>query len=86
MLNLCHLPIWGLFNLPLKKKTQFTYLSQPDVWSEYGRDHVDSHDGTLSFGYVDATKSKGARDVRLPVGTVEESHGAETLKNGGKPK
>lgn len=41
---------------------------------------MNAHDRALGLGHIDPTESQRARNVRLPVGTVEQRHRAEALK------
>lgn len=56
------------------------YFRHPDGRPEDGRYQMDTDDGALGLGDVDLTEPQRTGNVRLPVGTVEQGHGAETLE------
>lgn len=57
-----------------------TYFRHPDRGPKDGRYQMDPDDGALRFGDVDLAEPQRTGHVRLPVGTVEQCHGAETLE------
>lgn len=58
-----------------------SYLNRPNAGAKNGGHQQDGHDGDLGFCDIHFPKTQGPRHVRLPMGAVEERHGAKTLKN-----
>ena len=65
--------------------SKYTYTGGPDVQIEEaleGREKHDGHDDDLTLGDVNGSKCECPRDIGLPVGTIEQCRGTQTLNTG----